>query len=198
MRPRTWEFLWFVESLTRIPRFHDSEAAASHRHAICFSAGREVFVTSRHDDERGRLTDALEVLERSLEAPVVPGETELRAEAVRVAVEETRDAFVACTRYEHQRAFREIGDADPGLLHRVDRMKQEDAVLVGCWERAATDARELTHAAAVRPGDEASFRESFARYVTEVLDLVLTTRSQQAAVRTWVSEAFQRDRGEGD
>lgn len=153
---------------------------------------------STTEREGGRLDQALEVLERSLEAPVVPGETELRAEGVRSAVDEARDAFGERARHEHPRTLREIGDTDPALLHRVDRMKEDARELAGRWQRAANDARALCAAAAARPRDETVFRERFEEYAPQALALVLKTRAHEVALRTWTHEAFQRDRGGGD
>jgi hypothetical protein len=155
-------------------------------------------MAGRDDDGGARLRRALEVLERSLEAPVVPGETEPWAEAVRAAVEEAYRAFADHADRAHPRALQQIADTDPGLLHRVQRMKEEDGSLLGRWERALAEARELVGAAGAEPGHESELRSRFEVYVAATLDLVIRTRTQESAIATWTREAFQRDRGGGD
>jgi hypothetical protein len=77
-------------------------------------------------------------------------------------------------------------------------MKEQDASLVDDWEDAVAGAHALSDAANAQPWNEEVFREGFDCYVLETLDLVLRTRTQEAAVRTWTGEAFHRDRGGGD
>lgn len=144
------------------------------------------------------LEQALAVLERSLETPVVSGETEVRAEGLQRAVAGVRDAFRSRSGGDDRRTLCEIGETDPALLPRVDRLEGDRRALLDRWDRAVAGARELGEAAAASPRDETAFRERFERYVPETLALVLQTRAYEAALRTWLNEALQRDRGFGD
>jgi hypothetical protein len=80
-------------------------------------------------------------------------------------------------------------------------MREEDAAIIVNEAHIANWLDFLK--ARVSAGDneggcEAGLKEELDRFVTESLALVVRIRKQELAVRTWVVEAFTRDRGDAD
>lgn len=145
--------------------------------------------------EQTELGEALQQLETALVGPVVPGElggwTRAAAEACTRVVATLRRAIDG----DHARRYAEIKDRDPGLLHRVERMQEDDRALLDVAKALEAEASGLAAVAAPVEPDESDLEDDRAAMARRGTDFVTRVRAHQAALRTWYSEAFYRDRG---
>jgi protease I len=144
------------------------------------------------------LLEALEALATALVTPIVPGEAEAWLEEVQRSVETTARRFDARARGEHAAALQRIGEVDPALLHRVTELEAEADDLREGWEKLRGTAGSLERALSDAAPDEARAHGAILSFCQKAFTVLLRTRRQDAAVRTWTLEAFDRDRGGGD
>lgn len=142
--------------------------------------------------------EALELLTTALVTPIVPGEAEAWVEEVQSAVETAARRFDARSRGDHASALQRIGAVDPALLHRVTELEGEAEDLREEWEDLRCVAARLERAVRDAAPDEARTHGAILSFCQKAFAVLLRTRRQDAAVRTWTLEAFDRDRGGGD
>ena len=148
--------------------------------------------------QRDRLFEALASLEQAVESPCVPGELERWIDAVDVAFKRLRPMVKEQIVRVHPQQFAEIRDEDEEMHRRVELMRQEDATLREAFEQLDRDIAGLKRSAENLEPDEARLRDAFGAFVQETIDCIVRTRTQEEAIRTWMMEAFTRDRGAVD
>ena len=146
-------------------------------------------------DEQQRLEGALATLEASVETPLVPGEFERRMSEVESAWKDLQPCFEWLMATRHPQDFAEIGREDAELISRVEQMRQEDAEIRQQAEILQQQIPPLEAAVAHVEPDEARLTPRLEALARDALNFVIRVRKQEQAVRTWLGEAFNRDRG---
>ncbi|MDA0833621.1 MAG: hypothetical protein O2955_19510 [Planctomycetota bacterium] len=145
---------------------------------------------------RDELEQRLKVFEECTETPFVPGELEqwlsAEREAFRQLVPILKQSSVV-----HVEEFAEIADEDPELLVRVDAMREEDDSIAEFTDEVSHQLDAFPEAM-IDGGDETKFKDDLDQFVSDALELLIRIRKQEVTVRTWMSEAFNRDRGTQD
>lgn len=139
--------------------------------------------------------EALKAFESALEVPFVPGELERWIDAVEGAFTQVRPRLQRRLQHAHPDEFAEIGEADPGLIRRVEQMREEDAALREETAELADRITALRSAITSVEPDEARVETMLETFIEQALQFVIRVRKQEQAVRTWLMEAFNRDRG---
>lgn len=137
-------------------------------------------------------------LEDALELPLVPGELTAWTAKVANAARGVHGLLTEHLAQAHREDFTEIADQNLEMATCVDTMKGEDAAIRREFERFKELADNVAAAATRAEPDELTLEKARTHLIDHGLALVLRTRKQEAAVRTWYMEAFQRDRGVGD
>lgn len=141
---------------------------------------------------------ALDKLEVCLETPFVPGELERWFEDLQQAVAALDELLRPQFQEVHERQLEEIFEQDPGLQHRVEQIRREDARVAAQFDLLAQRVGTMAKSASKAGPDEASLKEDCYKLVEDGLAFVIAARKQQVAVRTWLVEAFDRDCGTMD
>lgn len=150
-----------------------------------------------HVTER-RLKNALDRFELSLETPLLPGELGTWLADVEQGIVRVRRQLVAVAQGKHPPQYTAICDGAPALVNRVEQLQKEDAALVAtCETLHACVLRLLRRAPQLEP-DEGLFNSRVQYVRKHGLDLVIRVRTQEAALRTWLVEALDRDDGTVD
>jgi hypothetical protein len=140
---------------------------------------------------------ALEALEACGGTPFVPGEMVGWLAAVEHAFEQLQPRWERQARV-HGTEFAEISREDPEMLRHVESLQQEDQA-IDDQVRGIGDRLEVLRPLVVRvEPDEKRVEVVMSEFAQSILELVSRIRRQEVAVRTWLVEAFTRDRGEVD
>ncbi|MCA9111872.1 MAG: hypothetical protein KDA52_18105 [Planctomycetaceae bacterium] len=144
------------------------------------------------------LHQALEFFEASVESPFVPGEIERWIAAVELAWNRLLPTLNWLITVRHPDEFAEIRQEDQELIRRVQQMRQEDAAI----DSAAVELEQRislieTAISNIEP-DEVQVRTTLENFVDDAIGLIIRIRKQELAVRTWLLEALNRDRGTVD
>ena len=146
-------------------------------------------------DPQKQFHDALERLELGLETPFVPGDLEQWFAALSEAVRETDELIHPLFERTHKAQLNEIFQEDPGLEHRVEQLQRQDRETLEQFERFASKVERLAATASKVEPDEARIKKSCYKLAEEGLAVVIAARKQEVAIRTWLIEALERDRG---
>lgn len=143
-------------------------------------------------------TRSVSAFEQCVDTPFVPGELGRWMDAV-------ADAFGRLTEFlnrqrqdVHSDEFRDIAREDPGLLRRVELMREEDRGIAEGRIQLSRRIDDLKLRIAGVGADEAAMRPELNEFVEAAQRFVARVRKQEVTVRTWWMEAFMRDRGEAD
>ena len=147
--------------------------------------------------QQKELQRKLEDFEECAETPFVPGELESWLTAAGKAYDELRPQFQLQTDHIHAEEFAEIAEEDPELLSRVEEMRQEDQELKTLCNDIANRLKEFQRKVE-KGASETDLKEDLEQFVSIGLDFVMRVRKQEVTVRTWLMEAFTRDRGTVD
>jgi hypothetical protein len=137
-------------------------------------------------------------LEEALELPLVAGELTAWTSRVANAARIVHSLLTEHLARAHGEDFAAIVEQDLEMATCIENMKAEDAAIRLEFERFMELARNVAAAATRAEPDELILEKAREHLVDHGLALVLRIRKQEAAVRTWYIEAFQRDRGVGD
>jgi len=140
---------------------------------------------------------ALTELERSLESPLVPGELDDWLTSVLKAFDDLQPVLAAQLG-KHKEVYQEIGEEDQELLSRVDQLADTDAKLAAQVEQLRKKFAAMESQAEEIEPRENRIHDALQNLSDEGLVLVIELRKQEAAIDTWLMEAFQRDRGPVD
>jgi septal ring factor EnvC (AmiA/AmiB activator) len=146
----------------------------------------------------GRMKAALEQFESNADAPMVPGEAVNWLEDVDVSLSTLKDTFVDQVDEGHVAAFRQIRDEDQEMFRRVEQMRSEDREIAGEFDEVRHRLRLLESVTRRVDQDEKRVEAAIAEFVPHAQALVARIRKQEVTVRTWLMEAFNRDRGVAD
>jgi hypothetical protein len=142
--------------------------------------------------------DRLEHLERALESPVIPGEVEGWADAVRTEALFFDGLLRERAVRERHDAFAQITEDDRAFVRQVEQMRVEEAAIRTAYDDFLDEVRTLAEAAPRLEPDEATLNKSIDRVRDHGLELVIRVRTQELAISTYLQEAGMRDRGEVD
>jgi len=136
-------------------------------------------------------------LEQVLCATRVPGELLDWIEPVRDSLRQSRHLVKEESMPRHKLAFIEMGKEDLSLQPRIEQLREEDSAILAEILRAeelATAIRRRLDASEGKVEERAKTDELFELGQT----IVLRLKKQEQDIRTWLMEAFQRDRGVAD
>jgi len=135
--------------------------------------------------------------EQAVEVPFIPGELPNWLKTTREKFERLRPQLQLQTRHIHADEFAEIAEEDPELLGRVESMREEDrGIMAECREIA--DRLEKLCKGEEKGASETDLKEDLNQFVSLSLEFVTRIRKQEVTLRTWLVEAFTRDRGTVD
>ncbi len=144
------------------------------------------------------LTDPLRRLETALDTPPVPGELRTWASTLHKTFDETARDILQQIDTVHQDQFHEIEEQNTELLARVEHLREADRDNRDHCQSLAKRFAEL-EAHAIRAGaDEKQVMDEQQKLLDDGLRFVIDVRRQEAAIRTWLEEAFARDTGLAD
>jgi hypothetical protein len=139
----------------------------------------------------------LSTFEECAARPFVPGELEHWLKNTEEALRELSPQLQLQTQHIHAEEFAEIAEEDPELFGRVESMREEDQSLADDWERIGNSLEEIK--SRLEGGEsETDLKEDLDDFVSLCLEFVTRVRKQEVTVRTWLVEAFTRDRGDVD
>jgi len=147
---------------------------------------------------------ALEELEQCLEMPFVPGELRNWLSQTEAALEQLTPELQVQTEHVHREEFAAIAEEDPELLRHVEEMRDEDQVILERRNQIADRLSEFQAFVERSNSDEdensaeTALKDDLEQFVAEALEWVIRIRKQEVAVRTWLVEAYTRDRGTVD
>lgn len=144
------------------------------------------------------LIRSLTRLEKRLETPHVPGELPTWIRAIKEELTELGPCLKRQISDLHHRDFSEIGKQDPGLLSRVEQLEAEDVEIADEYQQLTHRVENIVESASRTEPDEQQLDPSVNECVERGLSFVLHVRKQQMAIKTWLLEAFDRDRGTVD
>lgn len=137
---------------------------------------------------------ALAELETALEMPALPGEIPQWVAEVRKQVHTFEDHLRARLDSRHEKDYAEIEKEDPELYRRTEQMRAEDQALRDAFLHLAREVNRFDNL-----GEKVEPAEAVASWVSKLRDdgtrLVVRIRTQELAVKTWLTEAINRDRG---
>jgi hypothetical protein len=144
------------------------------------------------------LQDAVQRLATSVETPVVPGELPNWITAVGEVIEPLHGLLRNKTAQVDAAEYAQIIQEDPALAPQVEQLKQGDRECQRQLDALRERVEELKGKAIRREPDEASLNDQIKELVDQGLALVILIQTQEVARRTWLQEAFNRDRGVAD
>jgi|ERR1051326_5798315 predicted nuclease with TOPRIM domain len=146
----------------------------------------------------GLMPEGLASMAVCLEAPCVPGEMEQWATGVRDALLHARQFVRARVATNHHEHYRGIAEEDTEMFRQVANLMKEDRRLESALETLHQRASRLAETAARLEPDEGRLRDELKSLQHDGLEFLIQWQQQEAALRTWLQEAFNRDRGVGD
>lgn len=147
--------------------------------------------------QQEELQRKLKNFEEAAETPFVPGELENWLDAAARAYDELVPQVRLQTEHIHAEEFAEIAEEDPELLSRVEAMRQEDQDLAALCNGIGEGLKQF-QSEVDKGASETDLKEDLDQFVSLCLDFVTRVRKQEVTVRTWLMEAFTRDRGTVD
>ena len=151
---------------------------------------------AEHDDP---LRDALQAFEKTLATPVVEGEMAEWGRAMQQAWEEAAKCIRASVDVAHRKQMKEIAEADPEMYKRVEQIDAEDREIRRLLDNQASDIPRVIRNLPIAERDPAALvNEELESLVNDGLAFVSRVRKQEVVVQTWLLEAFNRERGDGD
>jgi hypothetical protein len=173
--------------------------------------------------QQEQLQGALSEFEERASVPLVPGELESWLEEVKAVWQSLWPQLQVLAQYIHAKEFSQIAEEDPELSCRVREMREEDTAIMAQSDEVADKLKSIENRLEqgtaepnvgekkLRPdGTEpkpnvGDFREEGAmetelkgdvdQFVAASLAVVSRIRKQEVAVRTWLVEAYTRDKG---
>jgi hypothetical protein len=133
-----------------------------------------------------------------LEDPCIPGELEIWIKAVWQALEKVRPVLQQHIARNHQELFARIVEEDTELFRQVALLKKEDQNILHALESLAERTRKLLEKAPRVEPNEAQVHEEVSVLIRDGLAFMVQIQRQEIAIRTWVQEAFLRERGVAD
>lgn len=149
-------------------------------------------------ESNGKLIDAVEQLEVSLQSPIVPGEMVAWAETLRRSLNALRSPLKEQINQVHQQTIKQIAIEDPELTVRAVNLNSTDEQNLQEFERLLKNVWNLPERVSQAEPDEGSMMTELRELIDDGLKFVLSVRGQETALSTWINESLNRDRGDGD
>lgn len=141
---------------------------------------------------------ALEDFETSLESPLMSGELTDWVTRMQGACEHVGMLLRGDVQSEHAALFATISREEPELSGRVEQLRAADEQLsLVEFGNVQLSINQLLKSAKSAGKDEAKAALLSASVVESALAFVISARTQETAIATWFSEAFNRDSGIG-
>lgn len=137
----------------------------------------------------------LEHLEVAAGTPMVPGEMENWLQEVDGALAKLQSSFEEQLRESHAPQLRSIKREDSEMFRHVEELQQEDAAITESIATLQARAGVLKPMVQRIEPDEKRAELAITELGEQALQLVSRIRKQETALRTWLQEAFTRDRG---
>lgn len=173
--------------------------------------------------QQEQIEEGLANFEQRASMPLVPGELESWLDEVRTAWQALWPQLQIQTQYIHAKEFTQIAEEDPELSSRVREMREEDTAIMALSDEVADQLKWIENrlqegTTKSEPGDneiqpgskeakptandfreegamETDLKQDVDQLVTASLALVSRIRKQEVTVRTWLVEAYTRDKG---
>ena len=153
---------------------------------------------SQEKEREQALQRALDSLEACAATPFVPGEMVAWLRATDHALERLCPLVSRQISQVHRAQYAEISQEDPELLRQVEILQQEDQAILELLASANSRMELLRPLIQRVEPDEKRVESVMVEFAQTLLDLVQRLRKQAVALRTWLVEAFTRDRGSVD
>ncbi len=145
------------------------------------------------------LRDALQAVEKALATPIVEGEMAEWGRAIQQAWDEAAKCIRAAVDVAHRKQMKEIAEADPEMFKRIEQIDAEDREIRRLLDNLASDIPHVIRNLPLAERDPAALvNEELESLVNDGLAFVSRVRKQEVVVQTWLLEAFNRERGNGD
>lgn len=155
--------------------------------------------SAEHDQPADSLKKALEDFETSLERPVLSGELMDWVTAAMRAHQHLGVLLREDVQHAHADLYAAILRQDTDLSSRVAELRATDEQLLGIeFDKIGLILRQLSDRVLSSAQDEERAEILRADTVRQALAFVISVRTQETAITTWFSEAFNRDCGSGD
>jgi hypothetical protein len=145
-----------------------------------------------------QLRTSLDKLEQCMETPVVPGELGPWLKSCRDLWIDVESALQQRIDEGHADLLAEMASQDPELLPRVEKLLEEDMVLLKRSRQLRNDADWLAAGCRQEHANQQKINDQLQLFSRHSLEWVLRIRAQETAIVTWYQEAFNRDRGIAD
>jgi hypothetical protein len=145
------------------------------------------------------LREALEVFETCLETPIVPGEFGAWSRYIQESWPAVSEQVQHQVHNSHRQQLAEIARQDTEMFARIKQIKAEDVGICQELEELAGYVNRLAEQAPHLERTPAAKQDSVAEdLIRRGLSFITRVKTQEVGVRTWLSEAFNRERGSGD
>ena len=142
--------------------------------------------------------EALDQLETAAGTPLVSGEMGNWLEAVQQALTHVLSVVDHQIQQAHAPQLSSIKREDPEMLRNVDQLQKEDRLILEELTAAVARLGVLKPMVERIEPDEKRAEQALAAFGENALQLSLRIKKQEVAMRTWLQEAFNRDRGVAD
>jgi hypothetical protein len=140
----------------------------------------------------------LREFETCLETPFVPGELERWMDAVHSSWTRLSPALRDRFEREQPEMFEQIADDDPEMHDRVRELRLHNATVLELRSDLEARIPRLSERAQRVEPDEKRLDDELNGLVEDGLRFVIEARKQEVALRTWMLEAYERERGPVD
>ena len=145
-----------------------------------------------------QLRKALENLESCLETPVLPGELSSWVVNLEQSLLALEPLLARQLESVHAGDFAAILEEDTSLAARVETLRSTDQSLLSEFVSVSQAAVQLAAKADCAESDEGACKDAVEQLIEAGIGFVIDVRKQESAIRTWVMEAYGRDRGAVD
>ena len=143
--------------------------------------------------------NAIEDLETALETPAMSGQMIDWVSAAQRACEHLGVLLRDEVQRKHADLYSRISKADPELSSRVAKLRAIDEQLLRVdFDKVKLTLDQLFQLAQSAEQDELKVKLPRTEAIKLALAFVISARTQETAIATWFSEAFNRDSGFGD
>ena len=155
-------------------------------------------MTSASKEQTETLEQILHDLETAVGTPIVPGELQRWCRPVATLFGSLIRQFEDHVRHNHGDTYRSIEREDAEMLGRVGLLKKKDEQFgrrIAELNKALRTAKIKT---AVVGANEGAVMPDIQAFIRTTQMLIVDIRQQEIALRTWLQEAVNRDRGIAD
>lgn len=153
----------------------------------------------RYPQAEHDLREALDAFETSLETPIIPGEFGDWSKYVQENWPAVAEQVQHQVHSSHRQQLAEIARQDTEMFAHIRQLQIEDEAICQELEELRGYVDRLAEQAPHLERTPAATQDSVAgELIRRGLSFITRVKTQEVAVRTWLSEAFNRERGSGD